>query len=450
LDLKIGNTRHAQEALQFQSEGATHLNPLDTLAVPHAVRKSKSKVQAMLFSASREALKARLEECAKLEADPDCIGSNGLALVHFLRWKAPALSDAFIVDLGSNEWTASLMCNGELVNSHALGIGTETLLAALWEDRKKILLPKEVEGVAKQIDLAQIKPNLNPHLSAKLSEIRQELGKTIFSFHRIAGELPIVFTGHVDAFGHLKPYLVESFKEAVSKEYDESLDPEELKYAIPIGLALEQAKGEPLQLLSEEFFPKKNWKRAGAYGLSLICLSVCLNCALLSIGFGWLKGLKDRIIGSVEQAIEIWDPQLKNTLQFNEELALDQWIGKVNAHGKEYPYILDVPRAAEVLAWFGQHPLLQEFKAEGDPLELVDLHYQLVEFPTIGSAQRKYQAKAEIQFRAKSPMHARQFHEALLKGDDWVDSSKEIAWEALNDSYRASFFFKRKKEPYVP
>jgi hypothetical protein len=449
LDLNIGNTRHIEAALVFQSEGMTHLNPSEMISIPHSIKKSAGKVEALLFTASRDALKSHLEEFQKLQIDLDGMSSNGLALVYFIQWKAPALSDAFLIDLGSSEWTCALMEKGELKKSHAFGSGTEALLSSLWEDRKKILFPEEVEGVAKQIDLQQIKPNLNPHLSAKLSEIRQELAKVIFSFHRISNQKPIVFTGHIDAFGHLRDFLIESFKEAITEEFDEGWDLEERKFAIPIGLALEQS-GRPLQLLAQDFFPKKNWRRAGSYALILLFLSVCLSSFLLAIGLNTIERRKKEMIASVQTTVDLWDPQLKEALVQNEETALDLWISGIETYNKEYPYILDVPRAAEVLSWLGQHPLLQEFKTEKDPLEVRDLRYQLVECPKIGSSQSRYRAKVDLQFRIKSPMNARRFHETLLKGEEMVDLASEVSWEALNDSYRASFFLKHTKSPYVP
>lgn len=449
MDLNIGKTRHIETALGFQSEGITHLNPADVISIPHSIKKSAGKVKALLFSASRIGLKSHLEEFAKLNVDLDCVSSNSLALIHFIRWKAPDLPDAFLVDLGSSEWTCVLMEGGELKKSHALGSGTEALLTAFWEDRKKILLPKEVEGVAKQIDLLQIKPHLNPLFSEKLAQIRQELAKAIFSFSRFSNQKPVVFTGQIDAFGHLKEFLMDGFKETVSKEVGEMIDLEEKKYAIPIGLGLEQA-GRPLQLLSQEFFPKKNWRRAGGYGLFLLFLSLCLSSLLLCIGLNRISARKAQMVESVQENLSLWDPQLKNTLLQNEEIALKAWIDGVEKYNKEYPYILDVPRAAIVLSWLSQHPLLLEFKMENDPLEVKNLRYQLVEYPKIGSLQNRYRAKVDLQFKVKSPMSARRFHEALLQGDEIVDPNSEVSWEALTGSYRASFFLNSTKVPYVP
>lgn len=449
MDLNIRNPRHIEAALHFQSEGLTHLNPAEVISIPHLTQKSPGKVEALLFSASREAIRSHLQECEKLHASLDCVSSNGLALTYFVLWKAPDLSEALIVHLGSHEWTCVLMERGKLKKSHALGLGTEALLTALWEDRKKILLPADVEEVAKQIDLQQMKAMLNPHLSAKLSELRNELAKVIFSFHRNADPKPVIFTGHIDAFKNLKNFLMEDLKEAISNEYGEKWKVEEKKFAIPIGLAIEQTE-KPLQLLHEEFFPKKNWRRTGSYALLLIFFSIFLSCLLLSIGLKAIHDRKTEMVASIGGFIELWDPELKKTLIQDEEAALSQWVSKIANHNKEYPYILDVPRVAEVLSWLSQHPLLQEFKMENDPLEVKELRYKLMDYPKIGSQQTRYRAKIDLQFHIKSPMNARKFHETLLKGDEIVDPKGEISWEALNDGYRASFFLKTTRSPYVP
>src|SRR3990167_5887442 len=168
--LKMTDSRHFEEALSFQSEGATYLDPSDTIAVPHSIKKTEGKIEALLFSASRKSLHTHLQDLSTLQIDPDCVTSNALALIRYVKWRAPMLEEAFLVDLGSSEWSCILMEKGELKKSHSLGLGFEALLAALWEDRKKVLLSKEVEGIAKQIDLSQLQAHLNPNLSKKLNE----------------------------------------------------------------------------------------------------------------------------------------------------------------------------------------------------------------------------------------------------------------------------------------
>ena len=88
-------------------------------------------------------------------------------------------------------------------------------------------------------------------------------------------------------------------------------------------------------------------------------------------------------------------------------------------------------------------------KKEQDPIEILSLRYQLLKFPKLDASQEPYQAKVEIEFKVKSPLNARKFHEALLKGDERVDPSLEVNWEALNDLYRVSFYLKN-RSPHVP
>src|SRR3990167_1343358 len=197
--LKMTDSRHFEEALSFQSEGATYLDPSDTIAVPHSIKKTEGKIEALLFSASRKSLHTHLQDLSTLQIDPDCVTSNALALIRYVKWRAPMLEEAFLVDLGSSEWTCVLMEKGELKKAYAISGGVESLLAALWEDRRKTLFKKETEGFAKQIDLLQLKADLNPQFSAHLKEMRQNFAKVLYSFHAAGGARPLLFTGRGDA-----------------------------------------------------------------------------------------------------------------------------------------------------------------------------------------------------------------------------------------------------------
>lgn len=444
LALKISGHRRVEEAIAFQSEATSHLDPKEVLTVPLIKKKKEGSTEALLFTTSRDALKSHLAELEQLEIDPDQVSSNCTALCRYLHWKFPSLTDAFIIDLGSSEWSCAWMEEGQLKKSHSISGGIEALLSALWEDRKKILLQREIEGVAKQIDLLQLKSHLNPHLSQKINELRQELAKIIFSFHREAGFKPVFFTGRTDSFGHLRDYLAESFKEAICADCKGSLTPDEEKYAICLGLALDSGT---LQFRREEFFPRKNWRRLGSYALLLIALSISLSIILCVLSTQILHSRKFQMLESLQSSLDRWDPSLKKTLfrnVENEEIILNRWIQVVENNNKEYPFIQQAPKVAEVLSWLSSHPLIEALRNEGDPLIVRELRYQLVEYPKIGTLQEPYLAKVELEFQVAGPMHARKFHEALLKGDDRVNPNLEITWETLSDSYRTSFYLKNR------
>lgn len=427
MELKIAS--HIEEAIVFQSEATTHFNPADILTVPLLQKKEKGKTEALLFTVPRDALKEHIDQLAKVGIDPDCISAIPLGLCHFVRWKFPSLSDAFMIHLGSSEFTCALMEKGELKKAHSIAGGVESLLAALFEDRKKILLKKEIEGAAKQIDLLLLKSGLNPHLTSNLNELKQNVAKVLFSMTR-GEKKPVIFTGRTDAFIHLKEFILE--------DSDNLLTLEEQKFAVSIGLALEQTTSRSLQLRKEEFFPQKNWKRLGFFALSIMGASLLLSAFLLGFGFWASHSQKSEMLHSLQMANE-----------GAVEEKIDAWIAAIEKNNKEYPYILQSPRVAEVFSWISSHPLLNAMKREGDPIDIREIRYQLVTLPKIDSPKDPYLTKVELEFRFKSAMNARKFHEALRSGDNLVNPGLEIAWDALQDSYRTSFFLKN-RSPYVP
>jgi type IV pilus assembly protein PilM len=422
MELKIAGSRHVEEAIAFQSETLSHFDPKEIILVPLVQKKDKGRAEAILFTAARESLKKHFAELKKLDIDPDTVSTIPSALCHFIRWKFPNLLDAFIIDLGSSEVTCVLMEDGKLKKAHALSGGVEKLLDALFEDRKKILLKKEIEGAAKQIDLLLLKKSLNPHLSGDLLELRQEIAKTYFSFSREAGR-EVIFTGRSGAFIHLREFLMEEAKS------EWILSVEEQKYAIPIGLGIEQTSEQPLQLRREEFFPQKNWARMGVYATTLLTASILISAALFGIGM---------------RSTHVRKTNLLRSIHVEQGGSIDKWISSIEKNDKEYPYILQAPRVAEVFAWLSSHPLLEELKIEGDPIDVREIRYELVSLPKISSPKEPYSAKVELIFNFNHPTNARKFHEALRKGDARVNPNLEVTWDPLQEGYRTSFFLKNR------
>ncbi len=435
IEIKAPGGPHLEETLTFQSEALNHFNPEEVLTVPFFSKTEKS--EALLFTVLKERFREHLKKLEELEIDPDVVSTVPSALSHFIRWKFPTLTDAFIIDLGSSGITCVLIEGGRLKKAHSVSRGVETLLNALYEDRKKTLLKKEIEGAAKQIDLLLLKSGLNLHLSEELNEIRQEIAKIFYSFNR--NEIkPIIFTGRVDAFIHFREFLTDSV------EGEWVLTPDEQKFAVSTGLALEQTSSYPLQLRRGEFFPQKNWARMGLYALSLLAGSLILSATLLGFGLSSNSLSKQQMVDSL-QTTSIQKLFTEGAM----EEQIDHWIAEIETNTKEYPYIPQTPKVTQTLSWLSYHPLLREFKKEGDPIQLRELKYQLVSFPKINSDKEPFLAKVELEFNFKSLMNARKFHEALREGDEWVDPNLEIDWDTLSNGYRASFYMKN-RSPYVP
>ncbi len=440
-EIKTTSKRHLEQALSFQAETTSYLPANESFFVPYITEQEKTKTKALIFSFSKKTMKDHLEELKQFDIDPDIVSAIPIALVRYIRWRIPALTDAFIIDIGSEEICCIWMEGGKLQKAISTDAGIEALLKALWSDRKKTLLQKEIRGVAKHIDLLQLQNHLSPNLSTSLNALKQNLLKILYSFHRLSGPKPIVFTGRVDGFTHFKEFLLQSCGELCSGEYEQKIPQDEQKYAIAIGLALD----DTLQFRKDEFFPKKSLRRTGIYTALLILFSFFCSATLLIEG-KWVVSKKEKaMISYLKRSLENYDPSFKNSLfsQKNREDILHSWARSIAANTKEYPYIVQVPTVSEILHILDHHPLIVKFKETKDPIDIISFDYKLVSLPTLQSTKEPYRAKVNLIFKTKNALNARQFHEALLQEKDWIDTSQEISWEPEEDSYRVGFFLKK-------
>jgi hypothetical protein len=153
-------------------------------------------------------------------------------------------------------------------------------------------------------------------------------------------------------------------------------------YAVPIGLCLDALKqdGKSLQLRTAAFAPAKAAaKETKAIKRYLFCTAASFLLLFCAGSF---------------------------CLHKKERLSLETHVA--------------APKAGDLLAWLS----LQ------DKIALSSLRYQLLEDA----------AYVELEFSAPSPELAQEFHETLLKGGPFIDTTKEISWQAAQERYRSSFY----------
>jgi hypothetical protein len=440
LQFKMSSSKQIAQILPFQVESLTSMNLQDIIYTAD-FHTSKAGTESTIFLTSKEHLKNSLDEWKTYSLIPDRVTTTFAALVKFSQACIPDLMSAFIVDLGSQKWTCVWMENGEVKKGFTIDQGIESMLAALWEDQKKVLFQKEVEGVATEIDLLQLKAPLNPHLLHKLEQLRNSLSNVLYSFQKDSGIKPVFFTGRTDAFGHLREYLLGPVSEFPLYESNTPLSVGEQKCAIAIGSAMEQK----IQLLKDEFTPSKVWEKAGSWGIFLFSISLLLTIILSLSGHSKFQAEKEEIADSFKKILSRADKTFANSLFLGSlEKGIEEAALAIQKYDKETPYILQAPSVTEVLSWISSHPLIEALRTTDDPLEIVGVKYQLVSFPHIESMRDKYVAKVDLEFCVKSPMNARKFHEALLQGDDLVNAGEEFVWDSSENTYRTSFFLKNK------
>lgn len=428
LPTDLGKNRHWETALRFQAETQSPFSSEDVLHVPLLVKRETGGA-ALLYTASKEALSSLLKEMGQMGVDPDRVTSHATGLVRYALWKFPLLSEAYLIDLGSEETTAVWMEKGEVKKSFCLDRGIEPLLFAFWSDQKRILLEADAEEAAKRLNVLRYASHNFPQFTESLFSFRKELLKILLSFSEKG---PVLFTGRTDAFHQLCPFLLEGLKEATLLPVAQGGSEEERKYALAIGMGLDTS----LQLRQGSFFPPKIWRLRGIAAAASIAASLLLTLGL----FGWGKAaLRERealLEKKIGKEAALWELSGENLFS--------QWKEAVDSFSEEPPYLLPAPKVSEILAHLTQDPLFQQLALEGDPLEIQSLRVRLLELPRPPSWEKTYKTEVDLSFSVQNPMNARRIHEFLLKNGDWISQEEEIVWEAGEHGYRALFYVKNR------
>ena len=100
-----------------------------------------------------------------------------------------------------------------------------------------------------------------------------------------------------------------------------------------------------------------------------------------------------------------------------------------------------------MLAWLAQHPVIAYQDEAGQwlsRLKIENFSYVMVKRPVQSKKQEKYQVKIELELSSSTPKWAREFHDALIAPNDWVDPKSEVKWSSNRGKYKTSFYLKDK------
>ncbi len=435
LPLSLAPNRKLRGAVILQVEADLPFQPEEMITL--ALLDGKKK-QAATFTTTKSALDTHLAAFSHLRLDPERVGGIPVALQSFVSWKAPELHSYFVVDIGMSVANAVWVENGMVRQAHAIKGGFLELKQASLEDRKKMITLRQRE----EIDFSLIRMGGSPALLDKSRNFRKELSRLLYSFQC---QRPIVFTGQTDPL--FREFLLESLQDIVQDEIKLDMTVEEGLYAIPLGLAADYLTHteQPLQFRKDGAISGRVWQRLGRYAVGLFLMSLLLCLTVYSSTSSWMEKREQAIVRNLEAWVIAKDPALRLELfsvgDRTEDL-VNQWLKIIEKNAKNYPFFVHSPRVAHVLNWLFRHPLIESFQAAGDAVSFEQIRYQLETFPHLGAMREPYLAKVELDFKVKSPMHARQLHQMILQGEGIVDATRDITWEALSDRYRTSFYLK--------
>ena len=426
LHLELKSLRQINAVLPFQIESLLP-HPLEELLLfPVQNKKEKTGSQLSIFATKKALLLEHLEKLKNHDLDPIAVSCTATALFRFARRYFPDEPSLFVFHLGKKRSQCIAIEEGHLCYAHSHSLGISQLL----EEAKKDL--KNSDSLL-TLDLTALNTKSLPNLSSLVAQWEKEIDRLLcFLAKKCPNISKIVITGDGDHFFRWR----ELFNKALPSHLTLlSLDASQDvgRYAIPIGLALDH--------LSQDRFSIQ-WRSGDSTHPSIAKkrrthLLTYLGSSLLLTLFTWIAGLA--FVHHKEAKIK---EQLRSSLGSQMEgkdlsQAVEDWGNSLEKKKISFPFFLSAPKVSEVLAWLSTHPKLIN---TSEQFEVKNFRYNLIKCAHIGAKNEGYEAKVELEFTTNSPRLAREFHDALLAGDQIVNPKKEIKWQVQQNSYHTAFF----------
>lgn len=442
LNLPLKKEKDIDSALTFQAE------PLLPYPVDQAVLtwskagESAEGSDIILFSARKDRMEKHLEHWKNLNIEPEIISSEPLALCQFASFYSSFDQPYFLIHLKDKSTTCVLIQQNQLLGSHTTGEGLELL-------------------------------NENPSEQG-LQKLDRAISKMVYALTKEARGVPIEYcliTGEGAADQSLVDHICQKLEMKPLEPTLEGWPGKDLRhFALPIGLAIGGLADHPTNFRQQDFAYPHPWKRLIVPILTYFALCIGLSLAFYFFGQMYLhrdeNHLKQQYVELLTQmnksyesfeksfyaktpsAKEKYDGEIVDISRLDRQDIIDRiaFLQKELLSAPDsFPLYPNTPRVSDLLAWLSTHP-----KAVGtndEPrIQIESLNYTMVKRPTQAKKTDKYQVKVELEFSSPTPTLAREFHDALIAPNDFVDTKGEVKWGANRGRYRTSFYLKDKTQ----
>lgn len=474
LEIKLKKDKDIQEVLQFQTEPLLPY-PVDNALLDYVkVGSTEEGTLLTVLAARKDPIQQHLELWNKLQTEPEVVTAIPAALASFASVCASSEQAYCIAHLGLEYTTCILIQDGKLIAAQSVPQGVNHLKQALINET-------ETPPGFGDIDISQLTAENHPALYQAWETLRLDIKRVIFSLSK-QSKSPSIKELLVTGAGALIPHLASALAQNVEMHQmfpKQDLFPQLTRgqiqnFAVPLGAALSGLPSAPVKInfRQEELAYPHPWKRLKNSIFIYAGLCLALAFAFYLFGQSYLTYRQDQIKQSYielltamnkpydtfEKEFESKNPSSK---PINSEVL---GIAEIDAAGlfnrvqyleKElqitpdiFPLLPNVPKVSDVLAWLSTQHVVVNKKVKGDmphaPLQIESFNYVLVKRPEQNKKQEKYQVKVELEFTSSTPKQAREFHDALIHPNDFVDPKGEVKWNSSHGRYRTSFFLKDK------
>ena len=386
LSLKLKSKREIRAALPFQVENLLPYSQDELLLLPTLYPEKDGETEIFLLASGKQQLEDHLKRQEQGGIDPDIVSCIPLALFRFARHFFPESSELCHYHFGRKKSRFVLIEKGKLQWTQTQNFGTDHFI----EDEASCA--REIERMVAYIQ------KKNPEIQSLL----------LTGAH--VGRLAPHFSRH---------FTLLSLKNGAHKEY-----------ALPIGLALDGGSKDSLRAqfrLPPNLSARKKETQSRFRSLFL---GGCVAFSALTLFLGNLHVRQQE-----QKVLEALPGETKGNLS-QVVTQLERSVYK--SRGKK-TYAVETPKVADLLGWLSTHPDLPE----GSKIE--SLKYELADTPKLGSKGSPPSIKVELDLTISNPQAARDFHQALLKDRNWIDSKQSVRWTGDHGSYQATFFLNPRK-----
>jgi type IV pilus assembly protein PilM len=481
LILPITKNKDIAAALTFQAEPLLPY-PIDEAILSYQIiNKNTDSTTLTLFAAKKEAVKNHLESWKSINIEPEVVSAPQAALTSFVKNFISDEQTCLIIHLQKQNTIAALVSKGKLVASFGQQEGLEPLLDNLKKEKSS--------SAQKNLnDWKQLSEKGNEQSEAlkKLQQLVTKIGFALAKELRNETIEGIVITGEAVNYKGLDHFLTQNLNTPLKNaQPTDHFTIEQLHaFALPIGLAIQSLPTNisPTNIFStnqsiidfqkDELSYPHPWRRLKLPVAIYFGLIGLLTLTFYFFSQHYLHYEEDMIKQSYvdllastgkspqqfEDTFDEKNPQAKE--KFNGEiptltqLSADDLRDRLaflqkdlKATPDSYPLFANIPRVSDVLAWLSQHHAIVVPDEQGIPqtrLQIEDFNYTMVKRPQQGKKQEKYQVYIELELSSPTPKWAREFHDALIEPNDWVDNKNEVKWNANRGKYKTSFYLKDK------
>jgi len=464
LELPVTKEKDVEATFRFQLEPLLPFGIDESIIEKIKLITTKTSTHLLTFSCHKPEIQKILDCASKGHFDPEVLVPKPLSLYAFHNSFSNLEGVLYAIDVQEVESTCLLFIDGLLVQSRSLLYGVKNLEAAFSS------VPQELEEDEK-IEF----------LLPKIHEFFKELSRVLLSFQLIVSkvkpndtEKKLAVTGPIVRYGVLSDVMakfldcqLQSFNFQKKCTMGAGITHEDvIAYASCVGTALLQSpfwiKKQDVNFRRQEFQYKdqfKRWKRPLFAYCSIVFVlfltSLFFGNALISKKTKLVESMLENVIGSLYPERSEFEKAfcgnnsdsvpvatlsfegIENRLEFIEDECRKSY--------EAFPLEPDIPRVFDVLSWLSARPQMQIQlidEVSADPMVLQNFSYILLKRPEKGRINEHYQAQVTLEFTCQDPMLARQFHEDLLKPNEFIDPKGEIGWTQNKNMYRTSFYLK--------